>query len=513
MGIQEKQKTKKEPIKDQLHHFDHDPLNHDPLNQDSLSQGSLNQDVPKQRALKKIPEDYKPFSYWLEKNHYYHHRLKKFYRFTIPEGMRVLALQCKNGYLLDAVKPSYGVGVDVDPMVIQEAKETYSRHHFYTGTIADLDEKEPFDYIMLSSITMDTYDIQALFESLKPFCHAGTRIVIDSYSSIWEPILRLTQKIGLRRKTEFKNWLTQEDIAHVLYLSNYQVVHQSHFMLLPVYIPLISTLFNAFIKHIPGINRLCLHQSIVARPMFIKRDAQDYTVSVVIPCKNEKGNIEAAVKRTPQMGKFTELIFVDGNSVDGTLDEMKRVAKKYPDRSISIHVQKGKGKGDAVRLGFDYAIGDIVMILDADLTAPPEEIPKFYYALIENKGECINGSRLVYNMETGAMRLLGFFANYFFGRLFSWLLGQRVKDTLCGTKVLWKEDYQLIARNRSFFGNFDPFGDFDLLFGAAKLNLKIVDMPVHYKDRTYGTTQIRKFYCLWILLGMCALAMKKLKFR
>jgi hypothetical protein len=433
------------------------------------------------RQVKKVPQDEKPYAYWLEKNHYYHHRLKKFYRSTIPEGMRVLALQCKNGYLLDAVKPSYGVGLDDNPAFIAQAKETFCRHHFYTGSLHDLQEKDPFDYIMLSSITMDIYDIQALFESLKPFCHAGTRIVIDSYCYLWEPALRLTQKFGLRRKTIFKNWVTMGDLKNLLYLADYQVVHQSRFMLLPVYLPVISTIFNAIIKHIPGINRLCLHQAIVARPTFIKRDGQDYTVSVVIPCKNEKGNIEAAVKRVPQMGKFTELIFVDGHSTDGTLDEIKRVANKYPDKSISIHVQKGKGKADAVRLGFDYAVGDILMILDADLTAAPEELPKFYYALVQNKGECINGSRLVYDMENGAMRLLAFFANFFFGKLISWLLSQPVKDTLCGTKVLFKEDYNAIARNRSYFGKFDPFGDFDLLFGAAKMNLKIVDIPVHYE--------------------------------
>lgn len=473
----------------------------------------LQQEHAKQHALKKVTEDLKPFSYWLEKNHYYHHRLKKFYRFTIPEGMRVLALQCKNGYLLDAVKPSYGVGIDTDKAMIAEAKDTYCKYHFYTGNVQDLQEKEPFDYIMLSSMTMDTYDMQALFESLKPFCHASTRVVIDSYAYMWEPLLRLTQKFGLRRKTSFKNWVTQEDIANVLYLADYQVVHRSRFMLLPVYLPVISTIFNTLFRHVPGINRLCLHQALVARPTFINRDMQEYTVSVVIPCKNEKGNIEAAVKRVPQMGKFTELIFVDGHSTDGTLDEIKRVAKKYPDKSISVHVQKGKGKADAVRLGFDYAIGDILMIQDADLTAMPEELPKFYYALVQNKGECINGSRLVYNMEQGAMRMLAFCANFFFGKLISWLLGQPVKDTLCGTKVLWKEDYTAIARNRSYFGKFDPFGDFDLLFGAAKMNLKIVDVPVHYKDRTYGTTQIRKFYCLWILLAMCVLAMKRFKFR
>lgn len=464
-------------------------------------------------AVKKMIIDDKPFSYWLDKNHYYHYRLKKFYRFAIPEGSRVLVMQCKNGYLLDAVKASYGVGIDSDPAVISEAQATYPRYHFYAGTLAALPLKDTFDYIVLSSITMDCYDVQALLESLKPFCHAGTRLIIDTYSYLWEPLLSITQQFGLRRPTQFKNWLTQDDIANFLYLSDYQVVERSRFMLLPVYLPIISTLFNTVLQHIPGVNRLCLHQLLIARPLFISRNVEEYTVSVIIPCRNEKGNIESAVKRMPQLGKFTELIFVEGNSHDGTLDEIQRVIKKYPERAISVYVQKGKGKGEAVRIGFDHAIGDIVMILDADLTTLPEEMPKFYYALIENKGEFINGSRLIYNMENGAMRFLNFLANFFFGKLFSWLLGQTIKDTLCGTKVLWKEDYRAIARNRSVFGNFDPFGDFDLLFGAAKLHLKLVDMPVHYKNRTYGTSQIRRFYCGWILLAMSLIALKRFKFR
>ncbi len=484
--------------------------------QTSKESQQATQENKRQKAvlhIKKTITDDRPFSYWLEKNHYYHHRLKKFYRFAVPDGSRVLALQCKNGYLLDAVKPSYGVGIDTDPAMITEAQETYPRYHFYTGTLADLKAEDPFDYIILSSITMDCYDVQALLESLKPLCHASTRLVIDTYSYLWEPMLWFMQKLGLRRPTEFKNWLTQEDLQNLLYVAGYQTVQSSRFMLLPCYVPLISTLLNTVIKHIPGINRLCLHQALVARPLFVSRNVEEYTVSVIIPCRNEKGNVEAAVQRTPQLGTFTELIFVEGHSHDGTLEEIHRVIKKYPDRAISVYVQKGKGKGEAVRMGFDHAIGDMVMILDADLTMPPEELPKFYYALTENKGECINGSRLVYDMETGAMRFLNFLANFFFSQLFSWLLGQRIKDTLCGTKVLWKDDYRVIARNRSIFGNFDPFGDFDLLFGAAKLHLKLVDMPVHYKSRTYGTTQIRRFYCGWILLGMSLIALKRFKFK
>lgn len=464
-------------------------------------------------TYKKIIAEDKPFSYWLEKNHYYHHRLKKFYRFIVPEGSQVLFVQCRNGYLLDALKPNYGVGIDIDPALINEAKTAYPRYQFYAGTLADIPIKKTFDYIVLGSATMDCYDVQALLSSLKPFCHAGTRLVIDTLSYLWEPFVAGAQKFGICHEKQLKNWLTQDDLFNFLYLSDYQVVETSRFMLLPVYLPLVSTVCNTILQHIPGINRLCLHQMVIARPLFLERHTDEYTVSVIVPCRNEKGNIEATVKRLPQLGKFMEIIFVEGSSHDGTLVEIERVIKQYSERAISVYVQQGKGKGEAVRMGFNHAIGDIIMILDADLTVAPEEMPKFYYALIENKGEFINGSRLIYNMETGAMQFLGLVANIFFSKLCSWVLGQKVKDTLCGTKVLWKEDYQAIARNRSLFGNFDPFGDFDLLFGAAKLHLKLVDMPVHYKSRTYGTSQIRKFYYLWILLAMSLIAIKRFKCR
>lgn len=464
-------------------------------------------------APKKVITDDTPFSYWLDKHHYYYYRLKKWYRFAVPEGSEVLLVQCKNGYLLDAIKPSYGVGIDTNAAVINEAKTMYPRLDFYTGTIADLPLKKTFDYIILSSVTADCYDAQALLESLKPFCHAGTRIIIDSLSGIWQPLLLLAQKCGLAQQSIFKNWLAPDDIKNFLYFADYQVVESSRMMLLPFYLPLVSTLCNTLLAHLPFVNKLCLHHMIIARPLFAQRAIDDYTVSVIIPCRNEKGNIEDAVKRLPNLGKYMEIIFVEGNSHDGTLQEIETVIKKYPERSMCVYVQKGKGKGEAVRIGFEHAIGDILIILDADLTVSPEELPKFYYALIQNKGEFINGSRLVYQMEKGAMQFLGLVANLFFGKLFSWLLSQNIKDTLCGTKVLWRHDYQAISKNRFLFGNLDPFGDFDLLFGAARLHLKVIDMPVHYKNRTYGSTQIRKFYYVWVLLAMSLVAIKKFKLR
>jgi glycosyltransferase involved in cell wall biosynthesis len=235
-------------------------------------------------------------------------------------------------------------------------------------------------------------------------------------------------------------------------------------------------------------------------------------VSVVIPARNEAGNIEAAVRRIPQMGAGTELIFVEGHSRDATWGEIQRVARENPDLKIKILQQTGRGKGDAVRAGFAAATGDILMILDADLTMPPEELPKFYEILASGRAEFANGCRLVYPMEEHAMQFMNLCANKAFGLIFSWLLGQHVKDTLCGTKVLSRAHYERIAANRSYFGDFDPFGDFDLLFGAAKLNLKIADVPIRYRERTYGETNIQRWKHGWLLLRMVLFAARKLKF-
>jgi len=455
----------------------------------------------------------KPFDYWLKKNKYYHHRILKFFKFIIAPESRVLQISCKNGYILDHIKPSFGVGIDNDKETIECAKKRYKHLHFFCCSLNNLRITETFDYIILTSFTMETDDIQKLFEQLHRFCNSETRIIIETYSYLWEPALWIMQKLGLKRPTKLKNWISVYDLENFLHLANFEKITTGTRMLLPLYIPLISTFFNSFLAHLPLIRKLCLHDWIIARPIASNNIRNNYSVSVIIPCKNERGNIESAILRCPTMGIDTEIVFVEGGSNDGTLEQIKWVTKQYPEKNISFFAQSGTGKGNAMREGFAKAKGDIVMILDADLTTPPEELPKFFDALINNKGELINGSRLIYGMESNAMRHINIFVNFCFGIILSWLLGQKIKDTLCGTKVLFKKNYDKIEKNRAFFGNFDPFGDFDLLFGSAKINLKIIDMPVHYKKRTYGTTKIQFFKSGCILLHMCYIALKKFKLR
>lgn len=450
----------------------------------------------------------KPFSYWLHKNKYYHRLMRSFYQYTVPQGSVVLHVGCKDGHLLKNIRPSHAVGVETDAYELSIAQDKHPQYVFKN----DITEvKGTFDYIILSSsYIMELDDIQKFFESLKKFCTPETRIVIDWHSTLWEPMLKILQKIGLRRPTLFKNWISRTDMKNFLYLAGFDEVTSGQHILFPLYIPVFSWIVNSFIAIIPGINKLCVNNWLVAR-VIARRD--DVSVSVIITCRNERGNIEAAVQRCPDMGIFTELIFVEGHSYDGTLAEIKRVAEKYPEKNIKILVQPGKGKGDAVRYGFAHAQGDLFMILDGDLTMPPEDLPKFYNAYVEGKADFVNGSRLVYGMESQAMQFLNLIANYCFGIGFSWILGQKIKDTLCGTKVLHKDAYARIVKNRSFFGEFDPFGDFDLLFGAAKQNMKIVDVPIRYKSRVYGSTNIRRFYHGMLLLRMSFIGFCKFKLR
>jgi ubiquinone/menaquinone biosynthesis C-methylase UbiE len=448
---------------------------------------------------------------WKKKNAYYHEEQLKYLRFLIPEGLSVLDLGCGNGDLLHGLQPKRGVGVDFSQDMIENAKERYPELEFRHDDIENLKGwGESFDIILLADVVGHLLDIEQTFKRLNEFCIPETRVVICYYNFLWEPILKAGEALGLKMPQNYQNWLSSEDIDNILMLSNFQVVKSESRLLMPKKIPLLSNFINRYIASLPGFRALSLCRYIVARPA-AQKNQHAFSTSIIVPCRNEKGNIEQAIQRIPSFCENQEIIFVEGNSTDGTKEEISRVVDCYPDKNIRLLVQDGKGKGDAVRKGFDAANGDILMILDADLTVPPEDLPKFYVALTENHGEFINGCRLVYPMEKQAMRFLNLLGNKFFSMMFTWILNQRFKDTLCGTKVLFKKDYEKIKKNRGYFGEFDPFGDFDLIFGAVKQNLKVVEIPIRYQERTYGSTNISRFRHGWLLLKMTAFAYKKIK--
>ena len=452
---------------------------------------------------------------WIARNIFFHADERRYLRLLIPPGRRVLEVGCGTGRLLAALEPSHGVGLDVSPRMVERATGNYPDMKFVVGDIEDPNTlstiEGTFDFIVMSDTVGLLTDCQAAFENLASLCHAETRMVIAYYSHLWEPVLVVAEKLGLKMPTPVDNWLSPADIGNLLRLSDYEVVKTEWRQLVPRSLLGLGTLLNRYLAPLPGVRQLCLRHYVVARSLRHAASGEKPSVSVVVPCRNEKGNIEPAVKRLPRFAPDMEIIFVEGHSSDGTYDECLRVQAAFPDWNIQVLRQEGKGKGDATRLGFDRARCEVLMILDADLTVTPEDLPKFYQAVTSGKGEFVNGTRLVYPMEGEAMRFLNHVANRVFARVFSWLLNQRFSDTLCGTKVLRKRHYEMISANRQYFGDFDPFGDFDLIFGAARLGLKIVEVPVRYRARTYGATQISRFQHGWLLLRMVLFAFRKLK--
>ncbi len=449
-------------------------------------------------------------AYWEQKAGAYYEDQARYYKFLIPEGLRVLEIGSGLGTLLAAVKPFRGVGIDLSPEMVKEATRRHPTLEFRVGDAETLDLDENFDVIILADAVGYLLDVDAALKRLRHACTPQTRIIVSYYNYLWEPILRFSEKLGLKMPQPEQSWLSPADIANLLHLSDFDVVKVERRLLLPKRIPVLSAFFNNVLAHLPGFRALCLSHYVVARPR-LRRPERPYSTTIVVPCRNERGNIDAALRRIPRFGGRQEIIFVDGHSSDGTPEEIRRVMAFYPGKNIKLLMQDGKGKGDAVRKGFEEATGDVLMILDADLTVPPESLPKFYEAIASGKGEFINGCRLVYPMEAQAMRLLNLMGNKFFGLAFSWLLNQRIKDTLCGTKVLFRRDYQHLAANRQYFGEFDPFGDFDLLFGASKLNLHIIEIPIRYHARSYGSSNIQRFAHGWLLLKMTVYGFFRLK--
>lgn len=439
----------------------------------------------------------------------YRRLLAHYYNLLIPPAASVLEIGCGDGEMLSLIRAAHKTGIDLSEVQLSRARSRIPAGSFHLQAGENLDLTESFDAIIISDTINFSVDIQKMLGKLASVSTPSTRLFLNFHNNLWRPLFAIAEFVGIRERSPPVSWLSCHDVANVLELAGWEPIKRQARLLWPVSTPLVGTLLNRWFA--PLLPFFCLAMFMTARRR-PSRSLEALRVSVIIPARNETGNIEAAVLRTPAMGAGTELIFVEGHSHDRTWEEILRVQSAYPERGIIALRQTGTGKGNAVREAFAAARGDVLMILDADLTMPPEELPKFYEAIVSGSAEFANGSRLIYPMEKEAMRFLNMVANKFFAIAFSWLLGRPIKDTLCGTKVLRRHHYQAIAANRSYFGEFDPFGDFDLLFGADKQNLKIRDIPIRYVDRQYGSTNIRRWRHGFLLFRMVGVAARKLKF-
>ncbi|TSC88420.1 MAG: hypothetical protein G01um101416_88 [Microgenomates group bacterium Gr01-1014_16] len=445
-------------------------------------------------------------------NYYYHHYVQEILLHLVPESASVIEFGSKCGETLSRLPNKKKTGVEYSDTFIKAARDTYPKIKFINEHKALHKLRQKFDYIIISHVLTYTTDVQKFVSGLKPLIHKDTRIIVLYFNYLWKPFLDLAQKLNLMApNTSQPNWLDSNDTDNIFHLESYELLKSGRRFIFPYQIKYISGFFNKFVSVLPFFNSLGLINYSIYRPF--PSNSNNYSVSIVIPARNESGNIVGVLDKIPRLVKKQEVIFIEGHSNDDTYKSILKEIKRYKGpMSARVFKQKGNGKGDAVRLGFSKARGEMLMILDADLTVPPQELPKFYSTCASGKGDLVMGSRLIYPMEKLAMRTLNVIGNKVFSLLFTFLLGQRIKDTLCGTKVIVKSNYQKIIANRKHFGDFDPFGDFDLIFGAAKLNLKILEIPIRYRQRSYGKTNISRFEHGLLLLRMVLFAARKVKF-
>lgn len=448
---------------------------------------------------------------WISKRNYFYSLMEKALAFFVEPGERVLNIRSQTGWMLSAVKPSKGVGIELTSEMNEKAQKGNPEFDYQQGFPDQIDYSGSYDSIIIAD-PGETVDLQEQFRRLKGCCHRGTRIYLYGFNSLWQSLLNFGVKIRLKMPQPEQNWLTESDIRGLFELAGFQVLKVHYVALCPIYFPLVSHICNHILAALPGLRRLCMIQVFVARPLPECSKADLPSVSVVIPCRNEEGNIQAAVERLPRLGRETEILFCDDKSTDNTRAEVERMIKLYPEKNIRLLDGPGICKSRNVWTGFDAAKGDILLILDADLAVIPEEMPRFVDAIVENRGEFINGSRLVYPIPHHAMKAANRFGNKVFSWLFSLLLGQRIKDTLCGTKVLWRSDWLRMRKYIDYWGVMDRWGDYDLLLGAAKLNLRIIDLPVHYQERVSGVSKMtRVLYNARVMLTIMWKAYNKMR--
>lgn len=430
-----------------------------------------------------------------EKNRYYYDHIKRFLTENVPVGARVLEVGCGTGELLNHAKPAYGYGIDLSEGMIEIARAKFPHLTFGVGEAENCSVPEWFEYVLMIDLLDHVHDVWDVLRGIECAVRENTILCIATINPLWQPIFNVAEWLKLKMPEGPHNFIPIDDIVNLLEILDYRILRKEMRFLVPKRIPFISEFINKHISKIPILRNLCAVQAIVAQKLAPSQE-KAYSCTVVVPCHNEVGNVEECVRTVPQMGRGTQLMFVNDGSTDGTLEKLEQLKTQYPHIGV-ISYPDNRGKGYAVREAFQAASGDILMILDADLTVPAEDLREFYYVLAHGKARFVNGSRLVYPLENQSMRTVNLWGNQFFGMIMSWLVGQHISDTLCGSKALFRADYMKMKMGT------DKWGDYDLLFGASRLNLKIAEVPIHYLQRRHGASKMRTFHHGLLLARMC----------
>lgn len=404
----------------------------------------------------------------------------------------LLHIGCADTALFTTLRAQCGYGITFAPKTAAPSNHTVK----LVSALSEVPTNTTFDYIVVSGIPHQTdIDTHNLLQAITAHAHARTRVVFEQRSWLWRTLDRMWHTVTFK-KSNTPEWISAKTLAHLLRLHGMEVIVHEYHTLVPRTMPIVSSVINRLIQ-LPLLRYSATTQSTIC---YVKKPQRtdSATVSVIVPCKNEAGTIESIITTIPSLGSHTQLVFVEGGSKDNTAQTIRAMIERYPERDIVMYQQTGRGKYDAVKLGCAQATGDIIIIYDGDFSVPANTLPLFVQTLTSHEAECVNGSRLIFYREPGAMFFTAYCANRFFAYALSWVSGQTLTDTLCGTKGFWKADYDAIIASKTDW--YDPFGDFDILLRSAQRWLKITDIPIAYKDRVYGTTNISRYREVWHLL-------------
>lgn len=444
---------------------------------------------------------------------FYHERKREYVRFIIPPGESVLVLGCEDGELLAALQPSRGVGIDASSAYRDLARERFPEHEYLESLAAISSTRQTFEYVVIDDIAGESDDLFSLLQGIARLCTPTSRLVIVQHNYLWGPVFRLAEWLGIKRRERDQFWLSIGDLRVFLDGAGFETINVTPKMFCPVRLLGLGPAINWVAGLVPFVHRLASMEILIARRVLHDRHPERKTASIILTVRDELGNIEPMVRQIPDVGAGTEIIFVEGHSTDGTRAEVERVAKQYPGKNVRLLVQDGIGQGDAIHKGFSEASGDVIILLEADQTSPAEDVLKAFDIVAGGRADYVNGSRFIYPRGKGAMPLRKILGNWMFAIWFTWFLGQRTSDVLCGLKAIDRRQFQRLSKNWGSLGLFDPFGDFELIFGAARLGLKICEVPTRYTVRQYGEPKSRFLKHGWMLTRMALRATRVFKCR
>lgn len=450
---------------------------------------------------------------WRARNAFYHRRKLEHLRFLIPAGASVLAIGSEDGEWLAGLRPSRGVGVALDEptKLLAESRHPEFEHLSVVDGVRRL--RGPFDFVVINDVAGELDDLYVTLRDVAPLCDAATRVVVVQHNYLWRPILRWAQLLGLKKPERRQNWLSVGDLRTFLHAAGFEAVDVRAKLFCPARLLGLGNVVNFLCGVAPFLDKLASTQIVVARRASESAAPKTKTASIVLTVRDERDNIEPMLRAIPDLGSSTEILFVEGHSNDGTREEIERVIAAHPERRVRLVVQDGVGQGDAIRKGFGEATGDVIILLEADQTTPAEDVRKVFDVLASGRAEFVNGSRFVYPRDPGSMPAVNVAGNWMFAAWFTWFLRQRTSDVLCGLKGVERRLCRRVLNHWGFLGLFDPFGDFELAFGAARFGLKICEVPTRYGCRRYGRPKTRAFRHGWMLLRMALRATRVFKCR